>query len=175
MNTRLQVEHPITEEVLGVDLVKEQIRVANGERLHLRQEDIVQRGHAIECRICAEDTENNFMPSPGIIRQLAEPTGIGVRIDSYAYEGYEIPVYYDPMIGKLIVWATSRKFAIERMKRVLHEYKITGIKTNISYLRHLLDTPDFEQGTYDTKFIETNAAFLIKGVSINKENLKILP
>jgi acetyl-CoA carboxylase biotin carboxylase subunit len=169
MNTRLQVEHPITEEVLGVDLVKEQIRVANGERLHLRQEDIVQRGHAIECRICAEDTENNFMPSPGIIRQLAEPTGIGVRIDSYAYEGYEIPVYYDPMIGKLIVWATSRKFAIERMKRVLHEYKITGIKTNISYLRHLLDTPDFEQGTYDTKFIETNAAFLIKGVSINKE------
>ncbi len=169
MNTRLQVEHPITEEVLGVDLVKEQIRVANGERLHLRQEDIVQRGHAIECRICAEDTENNFMPSPGIIRQLAEPTGIGVRIDSYAYEGYEIPVYYDPMIGKLIVWATSRKFAIERMKRVLHEYKITGIKTNISYLRHLLDTPDFEQGTYDTKFIETNADFLIKGVSINKE------
>lgn len=169
MNTRLQVEHPITEEVLGVDLVKEQIRIANGEALHLKQNDLIQRGHAIECRICAEDSDNHFLPSPGIIRQLSEPTGIGVRIDSYVYEGYEIPVYYDPMIGKLIVWATNRKFAIERMKRVLHEYKITGIKTNISYLRHLMDAPDFEQGSYNTKFIETNAEFLLKGLSINKE------
>lgn len=128
MNTRLQVEHPITEEVVGVDLVKEQLRVANNEPLHFKQEDLKQRGHAIECRICAEDSENNFMPSPGVIRQLMEPNGIGVRIDSYVYESYEIPIYYDPMIGKLIVWATTREFAIERMRRVLYEYKITGLK-----------------------------------------------
>ena len=93
------------------------------------------------------------MPSPGIIRQLTEPNGIGVRIDSYVNEGYEIPVYYDPMIGKLIVWATSREYAIERMRRVLHEYKITGLKTNISYLRRIMDIPDFVHGTYDTSFI----------------------
>ena len=128
MNTRLQVEHPITEEVVGVDLVKEQLRIANNEPLHLKQEELKQRGHAIECRICAEDTDNNFMPSPGIIKQLMEPNGIGVRIDSYVYESYEIPIYYDPMIGKLIVWATTREFAIERMRRVLYEYKITGLK-----------------------------------------------
>ena len=99
MNTRLQVEHPITEEVIGVDLVKEQIKVADGQVLQLKQENIQQRGHAIECRICAEDTEMNFMPSPGIIKQITEPNSIGVRIDSYVYEGYEIPIYYDPMIG----------------------------------------------------------------------------
>lgn len=157
MNTRLQVEHPITEEVLGIDLVKEQIRIANNEQLHLRQEDVVQRGHAMECRICAEDTANNFMPSPGVIRQLTEPNGIGVRIDSYVYEGYEIPVYYDPMIGKLIVWATNRTYALERMRRVLHEYKITGLKTNISYLRRIMDIPDFENGQYDTSFIERHS------------------
>ena len=153
MNTRLQVEHPITEEVVGVDLVKEQIKVAEGQVLQLKQEDIQQRGHAIECRICAEDTEMNFMPSPGVIKQITEPNGIGVRIDSYVYEGYEIPIYYDPMIGKLIVWATSREYAIERMRRVLHEYKITGLKTNISYLRRIMDIPDFVHGTYDTSFI----------------------
>ena len=145
MNTRLQVEHPITEEVVGVDLVKEQLRIANNEPLHLKQEELKQRGHAIECRICAEDTDNNFMPSPGIIKQLMEPNGIGVRIDSYVYESYEIPIYYDPMIGKLIVWATTRQFAIERMRRVLYEYKITGLKTNISYLRHIMNVPDFGQ------------------------------
>ncbi len=164
MNTRLQVEHPITEEVLGVDLVKEQINVANGLPLRLKQEDIKQRGHAIECRICAEDTEFNFMPSPGIIKQIIEPNGIGVRIDSYVYEGYEIPVHYDPMIGKLIVWAVTRKYAIERMRRVLHEYKITGIKTNISYLRCIMDTPDFVKGKYDTGFIAKNGEILQEGI-----------
>lgn len=162
MNTRLQVEHPITEEVLGVDLVKEQINVAKGFPLHLRQEDIKQRGHAIECRICAEDTESNFMPSPGIIRQIIEPNGIGVRIDSYVYEGYEIPVHYDPMIGKLIVWAVNRDYAIERMRRVLHEYKITGIKTNIGYLGCIMHTPDFVLGKYDTGFISKNGENLQK-------------
>lgn len=157
MNTRLQVEHPITEEVMGVDLVKEQIRIADNRPLHIRQDEVYQRGHAIECRICAEDTEAGFMPSPGIIKQLTEPNGIGVRVDSYVYEGYEIPVYYDPMIGKLIVWATNRRYAIERMRRVLHEYKITGLKTNISYLRRIMDVADFVKGEYDTSFIAKNA------------------
>jgi len=162
MNTRLQVEHPITEEVLGVDLVKEQIHVANGAPLRLKQSDVVQRGHAIECRICAEDSENNFMPCPGVIKQLTEPLGIGTRVDSYVYEGYEIPMHYDPMIGKLIVWAVTREYAIERMRRTLFEYKITGLKTNISYLRKIMDTPDFVSGKYNTHFIEKNSDSLLK-------------
>lgn len=169
MNTRLQVEHPITEEVVGVDLVKEQIYIANNNELHLKQDEIYQRGHAIECRICAEDTENNFMPSPGIVKQLTEPNGIGVRVDSYVYEGYEIPIYYDPMIGKLIVWATTRQFAIERMRRVLYEYKITGLKTNISYLRRIMFTPDFVRGEYNTFFISKNAKMLIRSNKHNEE------
>ena len=156
MNTRLQVEHPITEEVIGLDLVKQQIFIAEGRELSLKQEDIRQRGHAIECRICAEDTEHNFMPSPGVIQQLTEPHGIGTRIDSYVYEGYEIPVHYDPMIGKLIVWATTREYAIERMRRVLYEYKITGLTTNIRYLRRIIDVPEFKEGNYNTHFIERN-------------------
>lgn len=156
MNTRLQVEHPITEEVVGVDLVKEQIRIANGEPLRFRQEDLRQHGHAIECRICAEDTEHDFMPSPGVIQQLTVPQGIGTRVDSHCYEGYEIPMHYDPMIGKLIVWATTREYAIERMRRVLYEYKITGLTTNIRYLRRIIDVPDFKNGDYNTYFIERN-------------------
>ena len=153
MNTRLQVEHPITEEVIGIDLVKQQILVADGQPLALKQEDIHQRGHAIECRICAEDTENNFRPAPGVIQQLTEPH----RIDSGVYQGYEIPMYYDPMIGKLIVWATTRQYAIERMRRVLYEYKVTGLVTNIRYLRRIIDVPAFKEGNYDTSFIEANA------------------
>lgn len=156
MNTRLQVEHPITEEVVGIDLVKQQIDIAQGMELSFRQEDLRQHGHAIECRICAEDTEHDFMPSPGIIQQLTEPSGIGTRIDSYVYEGYEIPIHYDPMIGKLIVWATTREYAIERMRRVLYEYKITGLTTNIRYLRRIIDVPDFKNGNYDTLFVEKN-------------------
>ena len=160
MNTRLQVEHPVTEEVVGLDLVKEQILIASGQPLSLRQEDVVQRGHAIECRVCAEDTEHGFMPSPGVIRQLTEPHSIGARIDSCVYEGYEIPVHYDPMIAKVIVWATSRRFAIERMRRVLYEYKITGLTTNLRYLRRIIDVPEFKEGNYNTHFIERNEARL---------------
>lgn len=160
MNTRLQVEHPITEEVVGVDLVKEQIRIAAGYPLHFKQEELRQHGHAIECRICAEDAEHNFIPSPGVITQLTEPHGIGTRIDSYVYEGYEIPVHYDPMIGKLIVWATTREYAIERMRRVLYEYKITGLTTNIRYLRRIMDVPDFKNGDYNTYFIERNEEWM---------------
>lgn len=163
MNTRLQVEHPVTEEVLGVDLVREQIRIASGEPLLLAQHDIVQRGHAIECRICAEDAEAGFMPSPGRILHLTEPGGAGVRIDSYVYEKYEIPVHYDPMIGKLIVWATTRDFAIERMRRALDEYKIAGVKTNIAYLDSILRLADFRDGKYDTSILGTNAEVLAGG------------
>ena len=169
MNTRLQVEHPITEEVLGVDLVKEQLRIANDEPIRLKQEELSQRGHAIECRICAEDTENSFIPCPGIIRQLTEPNGIGVRIDSYIYEGYEIPLYYDPMIGKLIVWATTRQYAIERMRRVLYEFKITGLKTNLTYLRRIMYAPAFVRGEYDTSFLTKYARSLQRPKSDNEE------
>lgn len=156
MNTRLQVEHPITEEVVGLDLVKLQIMVADGQPLPFTQDQIVQRGHAIECRICAEDTDNNFRPAPGVISRLVEPHGPGIRIDSAVYEGYEIPMYYDPMIGKLIVYATSRQYAIERMRRALYEYKVAGLVTNIRYLRRIIDVPQFKEGNYDTSFIEVN-------------------
>ena len=176
MNTRLQVEHPITEEVLGIDLVKEQINVASGIPLRLKQEDIKQRGHAIECRICAEDTDLNFMPAPGVIKQLVEPNSIGVRWDSYVYEGYEIPVHYDPMIGKLIVWAVTREYAIERMRRVLYEFKIRGIKNNIKYLRNIRSTPDFVEGHYDTGFIAKHGEELTKKdpESGTKQNIAIV-
>jgi acetyl-CoA carboxylase biotin carboxylase subunit len=153
----------------GVDLVKEQLHVAGGEALRFKQEDLFQRGHAIECRICAEDTENGFIPCPGIIRQLTEPNGIGVRIDSYVYEGYEIPLYYDPMIGKLIVWATNRQFAIERMRRVLYEFKITGLKTNISYLRRIMYAPAFVKGEYDTSFLSKYSRSLQRSNGENEE------
>ena len=169
MNTILQAEHAISDEVMGVDLVKEQLRVAAGEQLRFRQEDLFQRGHAIECRICAEDTENGFIPCPGIIKQLTEPNGIGVRIDSYVYEGYEIPLYYDPMIGKLIVWATTRQFAIERMRRVLYEFKITGLKTNLSYLRRIMYAPAFVKGEYDTSFLEKYSRSLQRANGDNEE------
>ena len=161
MNTRLQVEHPITEEVVGVDLVKEQIFIADGQPLRYKQSDIRQRGHGIGWRICAEDTEANFMPSPGQMRLLAEPSGIGIRLDSYVYEKYEIPIHYDPMIGKLIVWATNRQFAIGRMCRALDEYKITGIKNNITYLHSIMQVDDFVRGDYNTSFIEKHAEELV--------------
>ncbi len=167
MNTRLQVEHPITERVVGVDLVKEQIRVANNEVLKLRQEELKQSGHAIECRIYAEDPDRNFMPSPGVIKHITEPHGLGVRSDGYVYEGYEIPLYYDPLISKLICWGKTREEAIARMKRALYEYKITGVKTSIRLLVRIMDTPDFRDGKYNTHFIEKNREFLFTMPPIN--------
>lgn len=161
MNTRLQVEHPITERVVGVDLVKEQINIANGSPLPFKQEDLKQTGHAIECRIYAEDVKNNFMPCPGQIRHISEPLGLGVRHDGYVYEGFEIPIFYDPMISKLICWSQSREAAIKRMKRALYEYKITGVKTNIQFLAKIMKTPDFVKGKYNTHFIEKNLDFLM--------------
>lgn len=156
MNTRLQVEHPITERVTGVDLVKQQIKIAQGEILEYKQEDLYQRGHSIECRIYAEDPDNNFIPSPGKIYKISEPLGLGVRTDGYVYEGYEIPIYYDPMISKLIIWGKNRDESINRMRRALYEYKITGIKTSIKYLERIMNNPNFIAGKYDTHFIEDN-------------------
>jgi len=162
MNTRLQVEHPITELVVGVDLVKEQIRIANGEHLQLKQEELRQHGHSIECRIYAEDSDNNFRPSPGMIRHISIPLGLGVRHDGYVYEGYEIPIYYDPMISKLVVWAQTREEAISRMSRALYEYKITGVKTAIKFLDRIMHTPAFISGNYNTHFIQDNLDFLMQ-------------
>lgn len=176
MNTRLQVEHAITEEVCGIDLVKAQIVIADGQPIGKEQSDIIQRGHAIECRICAEDADNNFRPSPGVIAQLYEPQGSGIRIDSSAYPGYEIPVHYDPMVGKLIVWATKREYAIERMRRALYEYKIIGLTSNLGYLRRIIDVPQFKQGCYDTSFIEANAERLAarKGYHTDSEDIALI-
>ncbi|MCF8331534.1 MAG: acetyl-CoA carboxylase biotin carboxylase subunit [Bacteroidales bacterium] len=162
MNTRLQVEHPITERVVGVDLVKEQINVANGNRLSFVQEELSQKGHAIECRIYAEDPDNKFMPSPGKIKHISEPLGLGVRHDGYVYKGYVIPIYYDPMISKLIVWGESRTEAINRMRRALYEYKITGVKTSIQFLEKVMKHPEFEKGIYNTHFIENNEKDLLE-------------
>lgn len=162
MNTRLQVEHPITERVTGVDLVKQQIKIAEGNILEYKQEDLYQRGHSIECRIYAEDPDNNFMPSAGKIYKISEPLGLGVRTDGYVYEGYEIPIYYDPMISKLIVWGKTRDESINRMRRALYEYKITGIKTSIKYLERIMNNPNFIDGKYDTHFIENNQAQLME-------------
>ena len=153
MNTRVQVEHPVTEAVTGVDIVREQIRVASGEKLAETQKDIKLTGHAIECRIIAEDPSNNFAPSVGTIKHLATPGGIGVRVDSHIYAGYDIPPYYDAMLAKLIVWGTSRPEAISRMLRCLSEYEIDGVKTNIEYQAKILSNPHFRSGEISTAFI----------------------
>ncbi|MBB5325260.1 acetyl-CoA carboxylase biotin carboxylase subunit [Anoxybacillus tepidamans] len=154
MNTRIQVEHPVTELITGVDLIKEQIRVASGEKLSLMQEDITFNGWAIECRINAENPEKNFMPSPGRIQMYLPPGGLGVRIDSAAYPGYMIPPYYDSMIAKLIVHAPTREEAIARMKRALSEFIIEGIHTTIPFHLKLLEHEKFVQGDFNTKFLE---------------------
>ena len=153
MNTRLQVEHPITEEVLGVDLVKEQIRVANNETLHIRQEEIVQRGHAIECRINAENPYKGFRPCPGKITDMYLPGGKGIRIDSAIYSGYEVPPYYDNMLAKLIVFAKNRNEAITKMCSALGEVIIEGIDTNVDYQYEILNDPDYQSGDFDIEFI----------------------
>jgi acetyl-CoA carboxylase biotin carboxylase subunit len=155
MNTRLQVEHPITEMVTGVDLVAWQIRIARGERLTLDPESLLApRGHAIECRIYAEDPDNGFMPSPGRITGLRVPQGPGVRDDSGAFEGGEVPIYYDPMISKLITWGESRPHALARMRRALAEYEVRGLRTTIPFFQWVLDDEDFVAGRFDTGFID---------------------
>jgi len=155
MNTRLQVEHPVTEECTGVDLVRDMILVASGSPLPYKQEEIEFRGAAIECRIYAEDPENNFMPSPGIIRVREAPEGRNVRLDSAAYAGFEVSLHYDPMIAKLCTWGRNRESAISNMKRALREYKILGIKTTIPFHLRVLQNDTFLKGNYDTTFIDT--------------------
>lgn len=154
MNTRLQVEHPITEMVTGLDLVKHQIHIAEGRELALRQDDIVMRGAAVECRIYAEDPSNNFFPCPGRITALRTPSGPGIRDDGGVYEGWTVPLDYDPLISKLVAWGATRDDAIRRMRRALGEYHIEGIKTNISFFQEILDHPDFAKGDFDTGFID---------------------
>lgn len=155
MNTRVQVEHPITEMITGVDIIKEQIRIADGKKLSLTQEDIKINGHAIECRINAENPERNFAPCPGLIDYLLLPGGgLGVRVDTAVYEGYEIPPYYDSMIAKVIVHGKDRKEAIAKMKRALYEFIISGIDTNIEFQNQILNNEDYLAGEFDTSFLE---------------------
>lgn len=154
MNTRLQVEHPVTELITGLDLVQMQLRVAMGEPLHLRQEDIQLRGHAMECRIYAEDPENNFLPSPGKITRLVQPSGPGIREDCGVYAGWTVPLEYDPMLSKLIAYGETREAAITRMLRALDEYVIGGIRTNIGLFRRILLDDDFRAAQIDTGYLE---------------------
>jgi acetyl-CoA carboxylase biotin carboxylase subunit len=161
MNTRLQVEHPITELVTGVDLVREMVRVAQGERLAFTQDEIVPRGAAIECRVYAEDPASGFLPSPGVIERLVTPAGPGVRDDGGAYPGCTISSYYDPLISKLSVWAPTRERAVERMRRALSEYVVTGIRTNLAFHQKLFVHPEFVAGRYDTGFIDRHREALL--------------
>ncbi len=154
MNTRLQVEHPVTELVTGLDLVREMVHVAQGEKLTFAQRDLASRGAAIECRVYAEDPSNGFLPSPGVIESLVVPSGPGVRDDGGAYAGCTISSYYDPLISKLSVWAPTREHAILRMRRALSEYVVTGIRTNLAFHEKLFAHPEFAAGRYDTGFIE---------------------
>ncbi|OIP72346.1 MAG: acetyl-CoA carboxylase biotin carboxylase subunit [Oscillatoriales cyanobacterium CG2_30_40_61] len=154
MNTRIQVEHPVTEMITGLDLISEQIRIAQGEKLLLTQNQVILRGHSIECRINAEDPEHNFRPHPGRISGYLPPGGNGVRIDSHVYTDYEIPPYYDSLIGKLIVWGPDRPTAILRMKRALREFAITGVPTTIGFHQKILENPEFLRGEIYTNFVE---------------------
>ena len=154
MNTRIQVEHPITEMVTGVDLLREQILTAQGKKLELQQKDIRFSGHSIECRINAEDPFNNFQPSPGRIDFLHVPGGHGVRVDKHVYSGYVIPPYYDSMIAKLICYGRDRRTAMDRMSRALDEFILRGVKTTIPLHKLILKDPNFRRGRYSTSFVE---------------------
>ncbi|MGB7708777.1 MAG: acetyl-CoA carboxylase biotin carboxylase subunit [Microcoleus sp.] len=154
MNTRIQVEHTVTEMITGLDLIAEQIRIAQGEKLQIKQNQVILSGHAIECRINAEDPDRNFRPHPGRITGFLPPGGPGVRMDSHVYTDYEIPAYYDSLIGKLIVWGRDRPSAIRRMKRALRECAITGVPTTLSFHQKILDSPEFLRGEVYTNFVE---------------------
>lgn len=154
MNTRLQVEHPVTEQIVGLDLVKEQIRVARGEKLGYSQDDLKIHGHAMELRVCAEDPMNNFLPDIGRLNTYKTPQGYGVRVDDSFEEGMEIPIHYDPMIAKLITFGNSREDAINRMIRAIDDYQISGIETTLQFGKYVMKHPAFLSGDFDTKFIE---------------------
>jgi acetyl-CoA carboxylase biotin carboxylase subunit len=153
MNTRLQVEHPVTEMITGLDLVREQIRIASGEDLSFGQDQIRFRGHAIECRINAEDPKT-FAPSPGLVKNYVAPGGMHVRVDSGLYAGYRVPPYYDSMIAKLIVYGTTRERCIMRLRRALEEFVVEGMKTTIPLHQKLIDDPEFRAGAYTIKWLE---------------------
>lgn len=159
MNTRLQVEHPVTELITGIDLVKEQIFIADGKELSFKQDELEIRGHAVESRIYAEDPGNNFLPSTGKLYEFSLPAGPGVRVDEGFGRGSEISIYYDPLIAKLICWSRDRNSAIERMKRALNEYKIFGVITNISFLQEIFSHPKFINGQFDINFLEKDFQF----------------
>jgi acetyl-CoA carboxylase biotin carboxylase subunit len=154
VNTRLQVEHPVTELVTGLDLVEWQLKIASGERLTLQQDDITWRGSAIECRIYAEDPDRDFMPAPGSIVHLSEPSGPGVRLDSGIFEGWNVPLEYDPLLAKLATWGSSREMAIRRLDRALSEYVLTGVRQNIAFFREVLADAEFREGRLSTSFLE---------------------
>ena len=168
MNTRLQVEHPVTEMVTGLDLVKLQIQVAQGEPLPFRQDDLRQRGHAVECRVYAEDAERGFLPSPGRIVGLRVPAGPGVRDDSGVYDAYEVPIHYDPLISKLVAWGADRTEALDRMRRAVAEYTVLGIRTTLPFFGRVLRDPEFLAGDFDTGFV---ARFLAKPVAPPSDEL----
>jgi acetyl-CoA carboxylase biotin carboxylase subunit len=170
MNTRLQVEHPVTEMVTGIDIVKEQIRIARGRKMRYTQEDVQMKGWAIECRINAEDPYNNFLPSTGRISLSVGPTGPGVRIDTGVYPGFEISPYYDSLISKLICWGETRGEAILRMRRALEEYRILGVKTNIPFHQNIMDSHRFIAGSFDTRFVEER--FSMDEMEEDKEDLR---
>src|SRR5580700_7690419 len=170
MNTRLQVEHPVTELVTGLDLVREMVRVAQGEPLGFAQDDLSARGAAIECRVYAEDPATGFLPSPGVIERLSLPGGPGVRDDGGAYQGCTISSFYDPLISKLSVWAPTRERAVARMRRALAEYVVTGIRTNLPFHERLFNHSEFVAGRYDTGFIERYQAELLGYPTVKAEN-----
>jgi acetyl-CoA carboxylase biotin carboxylase subunit len=174
MNTRLQVEHPISELISGLDLVKEQIKIARGEKISFSQEDLSINGHAIELRVYAEDPQNNFLPDIGTLIEYKKPEGLGIRVDDGFREGMEIPIYYDPMIAKLVVWGKDRTEAIERMKRAIDEYRIKGVKTTLPFGKFVLNHPNFISGDIDTHFVEKYYNSDLLNETINEEEIKVI-
>jgi len=172
MNTRLQVEHPVTELVSGVDIVKEQIRIADGKPLRNSHNNLELKGWAIECRINAEDPYNFFLPSTGTISHITMPTGSGIRIDNGVYPGFEVSPYYDSLISKLVVWGETRAEAVLRMRRALEEYKIVGVRTNIPFHQRMLDSHDFQAGEFDTRFVEERFS-LEEGKEVTNQHMEI--
>ncbi len=168
MNTRIQVEHTVTEEITGVDIVREMIRIAAGQPMSIRKKDVVLSGHAIECRINAEDPKRDFIPTPGKITAYYSPGGIGVRIDGNIYAGYVVPPYYDSLLAKLTVRARTWKGAVQRMRRALDEYVIRGVKTTISFYKEMMDDPDFREGRFDTNYIDTHLDHLNVAADVNR-------
>jgi propionyl-CoA carboxylase alpha chain len=153
MNTRLQVEHPVTEQITGVDLVKQMIYIAEGKELTIKQEDLEIKGHAVEVRVYAEDPTNNFLPDVGTLQTYVRPQGNGVRVDDGFEQGMEIPIYYDPMIAKLITYGNDRTEAIQKMIRAIDEYQITGVQTTLPFCRYVMEHPAFTSGNFDTHFV----------------------